>query len=207
MTTTLPPHLQGLPKIRDWELLIDGYSNSELIDFTQKANNLLRNNGLPQNPTGPSYLIIGNYDTPSGTRDGPKDRLEFTKTILHNNNHSSFAILLEDLDPSNQRWSNWYLKFQFTLLSTDYTVLVAEDNDGGHELELGEVSLTDTYVAKREYTAVSLDNDLEYEKFDGMMASLFDFLDRAGQLYQWQNKPELAHAIVQIATKTISTYP
>lgn len=202
MPQNLPSHLQGLPKIRDWQLLIDAYDNTELVDFTQKANNLLRNNGLPTNPTGPSYLLLGNYDERSATREGPKDRLQFAQRILHNAKHSSFAILLEELDPNNTNWNNWYLKFQFTLLSTDYNVVVAEDNDGGHELELGEVPLQETYVAKREYTHASLDEDLEHEKFDGMMSSLFNFLDRAGHLYRWQDKTELRNAIVQIAIKT-----
>ncbi|SDR16830.1 hypothetical protein [Halopelagius longus] len=199
----LPPHLQGLPEIRDWELLLEGYSDSELIEFTQKANDILRDNGLRENPDRPSFLILGSYDQGSSTREGPKDRLEDVRDILHLNQKSNFAILLEELDPDNTRWNNWYLKFQFTLLSTDYNVLVAEDNNGGHELELGEVPLQETYVAKREYTHASLDKDLEYEKFDAMMSTLFDFLDRAGHLYRWQDKAELSDAIVQIARKTM----
>lgn len=94
------------------------------------------------------------------------------------------------------------MKFQFVSQSTDYNILVAEDNDGGHELELGEVSLEETYVLKREYSGDSIDNDLEYEKFDGMMAALFQFLERAGQLYRWHNKTELLRASHQIAIET-----
>jgi len=201
--TNLPSHLQGLSKIRDWELLVESYDNSDLIEFTHKANNLLRNNGLPQHPSGPSYLILGSYKDGSPTREGPKDRLVHARRILHGNNRSGFAVLLEELDPNNTRWNNWYLKFQFTLLSTNYNVLVAEDNDGGHELELGEIPLEETYIAKRDYTHASLDKDIEYEKFDGMMASLFDFLDRAGHLYRWRNKTEFTDSIIQIAIKTI----
>lgn len=200
--SSLPPHLQGVPKIRDWDLLVDSYDNADLIEFTRLANELLRNNGLAQQPVGPSYLILGSYDDGSSTRDGPKDRLVHAREILHTNQHSSFAVLLEDLDPSDTRWPSWYLKFQFTLRSTDYNVLIAEDNDGGHELELGEISLQTTYVAKREYTHASLDKDIEYEKFDGMMASLFDFLDRAGHLYRWRDKTEFTDALIQIALTT-----
>ena len=201
--SNLPSHLQELPTVRDRELLIESYSDSELREFTRKFNNLLRNNNLPQNPVGPSYLILGSYKKGSSTRAGPKDRLIDAKKILDRNQHSNFAILLENLDPNNTRWDNWYLKFQFVLLSTDYNVLVAEDNDGGHELELGEIPLQETYVAKREYTHASLDKDIEYEKFDGMMSSLFNFMDRAGHLYRWQDKTELIDAITQIALKTI----
>lgn len=197
-----PSHLQGLSTIRDTDLLLEAYDNSDIVEFTYKANNLLRDNGLPQNPSGPSYLVLGSYDEGSVTRDGPVDRLKHTRRILQENQLSSFAVLLEDLDPNNMRWDNWYLKFQFTLLSTDYNVLVAEDNDGGHELELGEVPLKETFIAKREYTHASLDKDLEFEKYDGMMASLFDFMDRAGHLYRWQDRTEFTDAIVQIAIKT-----
>jgi hypothetical protein len=150
MSENIPSHLRDLPTIRDIDLLVEAYSNSDLIEFTHKANTLLRNNDLPRDPFGPSYLVLGSYDEGSGTRDGPIDRLEHAREILHDNRLSSFAILLEDLDPRDTRWDNWYLKFQFTLLSTDYNVLVAEDNDGGHELELGEVPLEETFIAKRE---------------------------------------------------------
>jgi hypothetical protein len=197
-----PCHLKNLPQIRDLELLVESYDNSELIEFTHRANNLLRHNGLPANPSGPSYLILGSYNEHSSGREGPKDRLINAKKILDGIQYSSFAILLEEIDPNNTRWTNWYLKFQFTLLSTDYNVLIAEDNDGGHELELGEIPLQETYVAKRDYTHASLDNDIEYQKFDGMMATLFDFLDRAGHLYRWQDKTEFSNAIIQIAITT-----
>ncbi|MFA9516587.1 hypothetical protein ACERIT_05120 [Halopenitus sp. H-Gu1] len=202
MGDQLPPHLQGLPKVRDWDLLTEAYSDAELIEFHHKGNNLLRSNGLTDDPVAPSYLLLGNYDAGPSTRDGPKDRLETVRQIINLNQVTNFAILLEDLDPANDRWDNWYLKFQFTLLSTDYNILIAEDNDGGHELELGEIPLEETYVAKREYTHASLDKDLEYEKFDGMMATLFDFLDRAGHLYRWQDTTELADATVQICIET-----
>lgn len=202
MGNELPPHLRGLPKIRDWELLTEAYSDAELIEFHRRANELLRNNGLAEHPTAPSYLLLGNYDNGSDTRDGPRDRLETARKILDLNQATNFAILLDDLDPENDRWDNWYLKFQFTPLSTDYNVLIAEDNDGGHELELGEIPLEETYVAKREYTHASLDKDIEYEKFDGMMATLFDFLARAGRLYRWQDETELTDAVVQICIET-----
>jgi hypothetical protein len=36
-----------------------------------------------------------------------------------------------------------------------------------------------------------------------MMASLFDFMDRAGHLYRWQDTTEFTDAIVKIAIETI----
>ncbi|EMA14487.1 hypothetical protein C435_15458, partial [Haloarcula marismortui ATCC 33799] len=81
----------------------------------------------------------------------------------------------------------------------DYTILIAEDNDGGHELELGEISLSSTYIAKRDYSSVSIENDLEYEKFDAMIAKLFEIMDRKNHLFEWDNTHSFTRAIQKIS--------
>ena len=59
---------------------------------------------------------------------------------------------------------------------SDYVIGVFEDNDGGHELELGEGNLSTTYILKRDYSNASIDNDVEYEKYDAMLGTLFFYL-------------------------------
>ena len=88
------------------------------------------------------------------------------------------------------------------MATTDFTVLVAEDNDGGHELELGEATLSETYVAKRDYRHASVDKDLEYEKYDAMISTLFKLMDRRGHLFEWRTPAEFRDAIEQISTET-----
>lgn len=95
------------------------------------------------------------------------------------------------------------LKFRYTLIGTDYVLLVAEDNDGGHELELGEVPLPDTYAFKRDYEGISIESDVEYEKFDAMMSTLFDTMEENGQLKRWNTMEELPDAVDEVAAETV----
>lgn len=110
--------------------------------------------------------------------------------------------MLEDLDPDNDDWRNFYVKFRYTMATTDFTVLVAESSDGGHELELGDATLSETYVAKRDYRHASIDKDLEYEKYDAMMGTLCKLMDRRGHLFAWRTSDEFQDALEQISTET-----
>ncbi|MFL9603559.1 hypothetical protein ACKC5Q_23090, partial [Aeromonas dhakensis] len=92
--------------------------------------------------------------------------------------------LLEEIDPGVDGWRNFYVKFRVLLSRVDHIVAVIEDNDGGHELELGEADLSDVYVLKRDYTGPSIDNDIEYEKYDAMLGTLCDLLSERGRLYK-----------------------
>ena len=115
---------------------------------------------------------------------------------------TTFAILLDDLDPESDDWENFYLKFRYTLTLIDFPVLIAEDNDGGHELELGELPLPETYVAKRNYEDFSIDHDLEREKYDAMIAKLFELLERNDRLFTWTDRDSFEHAVRAIAEQT-----
>ena len=84
----------------------------------------------------------------------------------------------------------------------DYVVVVMEDNDGGHELELGEVPLADTFVVKRDYSPASIERDLEREKYDAMLLKLYEFLTNSGQLYEWNSVESLSEAVKSIADET-----
>lgn len=104
----VPSHLEDLHQIRDKELLLEAYSNDELIEFTKRANDLLRESDVMENPAGVKYLILGSYKNQSTTRETPKDRLEQIKEFFHSQPGTAYAILLEEIDPSNTQWNNWY---------------------------------------------------------------------------------------------------
>jgi len=129
------------------------------------------------------YLVIGNYDEARGQ----KSRVVETRDRISGDRPSTEAFLLEDVDPAEEAWSNWYVKFLVFRRRADHVVGVFEDNDGGHELEAGEVETDDLHVLKRTYLTADgdRDTDLEYERFDGMLAKYFAFLDARGRLYRW----------------------
>jgi hypothetical protein len=85
---------------------------------------------------------------------------------------------------------------------TDYCVMVAEDNDGGHELELGEIPLAETFVLKRDYSDSSIDNDLEHRMFDSMILGVFEFIERNGQLFLWTDDESFAQGVANIILNT-----
>ena len=72
----------------------------------------------------------------------------------------------------------------YSLEETD-DVLVAEDNDGSHELEIGEAPLADTYISKRDYEQLPIDQDIEWGKYDAMVGKLFEVRDKNDCLYEW----------------------
>jgi hypothetical protein len=129
------------------------------------------------------FFVIGNYDE----ERGQKERVLATRDRISAHHPDTEAFLLEDVDPADEAWESWYVKFRVFLRRADTVVAVFEDNDGGHELEAGEVDNAMLYVLKRDYYDAdgTRDWDLEYERFDGMLVKLFDFLERRGQLYRW----------------------
>lgn len=188
--------------MEDADFLLGGLSNDELQRLPTAVIEIQHELNISEDPEGARYLVLGSYDTPSSDRDGPKDRLEDAKEHLETLRPGCTAVLLEDLDPDNDHWENFYVKLRYTMATTDYNVLVAEDNDGGHELELGEAPLSETYVLKRDYRHASLDRDIEYEKYDAMMSTLFKLMDRRGQLFEWRTTRKFLDAIEQVSDGT-----
>jgi hypothetical protein len=158
-----------------------------------------------------TYVVLGNYD------EYRKDRVEGVRDALTDEAAGRVAFTLEDIDPDVDAWRNFYVKFRVFARRADHTVLVAEDNDGGHELELGEVDLESLYVIKRDYDGASLDppadgsrsaadpvfGDLDYERSDSMMLTLFAHLDEEGQLLTWASEAELEHAVDRVIGETV----
>lgn len=130
------------------------------------------------------YFIIGNY------ADNKEERVRLVQTIL-SKEEGHEAFLLKEIDPSTDIWENFYIKFRVFLNRNDFLIGVFEDNDGGHELELGEGKIENTYVLKREYMQDSINRDIEHEKYDAMIGTYFDLLDRRNHLYQWTTETEL----------------
>lgn len=129
------------------------------------------------------YFVIGNYDE----EHGQKDRVIETRDYISDHHSDTEAFILEDVDSADEAWENWYVKFRVFLRRSTHVVGVFEDNDGGHELEAGEVNNADLFVLKRDYysTDGSPDTEREHDQFDGMLAKLFEFLERRNQLYRW----------------------
>jgi hypothetical protein len=151
------------------------------------------------------YFVIGNYDEDRGQ----KDRVVDTRDRISAYSSDTEAFLLEEVDPSDEAWQNWYVKFLVFRRRADHVVGVFEDNDGGHELEAGEVETGDLHVLKRAYLTDGgdQDTDLEYERFDGMLAKYFEFLDARGRLYRWttddaEDVDDLATATERLLEKT-----
>lgn len=129
------------------------------------------------------YFVIGNYDE----EHGQKDRVIEIRDYISDHHSDTEAFILEDVDSADEAWENWYVKFRVFLRRSTHVVGVFEDNDGGHELEAGEVNNADLFVLKRDYysTDGSPDTEREHDQFDGMLAKLFEFLERRNQLYRW----------------------
>lgn len=189
----LPSHLQGGPTIEEADFLFESFTPAEVTDVHDAVANLGDEIRSDADPEGRRYLLLGNYDAPQ------KSRLTQARSLLEHFDPAANAFLLSELDAGNDDWSNFYLKFRYTLTFVDHPVLVAEDNDGGHELELGEVPLDPTYVSKRDYEPISIDRDLEYEKYDAMIAKLFSLFERQEQLFAWTDRHGFARSIEAIA--------
>ena len=158
-----------------------------------------------------TYFVLGNYD------EYEKERVESVRDALTDRAAGRVAFTLEDVDPDVNVWRNFCVKFRVFARRADHVVLVAEDNDGGHELELGEVDQEHLYVLKRDYDGASLDppaanqgsaadpafGDLDYERFDAMMLTLFAHLDAEGRLFTWASEAELAGAVDRVIAETV----
>lgn len=129
------------------------------------------------------YFVIGNYDE----QRGQKSRVVDTRDRISEYSPETEAFLLEDVDPAEEAWENWYVKFLVFRSRADHVVGVFEDNDGGHELEAGEVETGDLHALKRAYLTPDgeQDTDTEHERFDGMLGKYFEFLDARNRLYRW----------------------
>lgn len=196
-----PPHIQDLPRLEDADFLFDGFTGEEVQKFHNAAAALFTE---LDDYTGSDtrYFILGNYES-AANREAPKDRLEAVRDRINDAISGARAFLLADLNETNERWANFYLKFRYTVIGTDYVLLVAEDNDGGHELELGEVPLTDTYIFKRDYQQVAIDSDIEYEKFDAMIATLFETMEQNDRLTRWTAPDELLNSVEETVNETL----
>lgn len=201
MASDAPAHIRGLPRLEDASFIYRGYSGEDVAEIHDAASKLFTELDALAATDSTRYFVLGSYDSPDG-RAGPKDRLETVRDHVNRDRLPALAFLLDDLDETNEHWANFYLKFRFTLIGTDYALLVAEDNDGGHELEMGEVPLADTYVFKRDYAEISIESDVEYEKFDAMMSTLFDVLEENGRLKRWNARDELLDAVDEVVAET-----
>lgn len=200
MTNDTPPHIRGLPRLSDADFLYGGFGGEQVQQFHDAGVKLFTE---LDDYTGEDtrYFVLGSYDT-YNSRDGPKDRLVRVCEEIDESGFEARGFRLNELDEDEDHWRNFYLKFRYTLIGTDYSLLIAESNDGGHELELGEVPKSELYVLKREYSAVSLDSDVEYEKFDAMMATLFSLIDENGHLWRWTTESELVESVQEVLRET-----
>ena len=194
---TVPDHLADGPTFDDPDYLFGTETIGEIGDTHDVVQDVIGRLPDEYEEESVRYLVLGNYDDPQ------KGRLRDAQSMLAEPSHVSVALLLEDVDVERDDWNNFYLKFRILLDLIDYAVVVAEDNDGGHELELGELPLDSTYVAKRDYTDAAIDDDLEREKYDAMMAKLFELLDANDQLVEWRSRREFEHAIGRIVARTL----
>ena len=193
---SLPDHLDAEPTFEEAEFLFDELDVSKITSVHASITELRCELGYYAAPHVTRYSVLGNYDEPQ------KTRLQRASRLLERHNSGSIAVLLDDLDPDDDTWENFYLKFRYVLSMTDHVVVVAEDNDGGHELELGEVSLEETYVLKREYSSASIRADLERQKYDAMMAKLCDLMRRTNRLFDWDSTESFAAAVKSVAAET-----
>lgn len=130
------------------------------------------------------YFVVGSYSEPQ------KIRLNDVCEWL-SNPKSDEAFMLDEIDPDIDVWENFYVKFRVFLTRCHHVVGVFEDNNGGHELEIGEADISNTYILKRDYTKTSVNNDVEHDKFDAMLGTFFNLLDNRGHLYRWTSIDEL----------------
>jgi len=201
MTDDTPAHIDGLPRLSDSEFLYGGYSGADIVEMHDAATKLFRELDVISATAHTRYFVLGSY-TSFENRRGPKDRLVDVRDTVDDGARPTSAFLLEDIDETDGQWSNFYLKFRYALIGTDYVLLVAEDNDGGHELELGSVPLVDTYVFKRDYSTISIESDIEYEKFDAMMGTLFDVMEKNERLKRWNTEDQLFERIEDVVAET-----
>lgn len=195
-STSLPDHLSDGLTLDDAEFLFGNYDVSEMSAIHDAITRLADGLDLRSSPNATRYFVLGNYDEPQ------KRRLQNAAELLEQYDSAGIAVLLEDLDPTDDDWENFYLKFRYALTLIDHVVLVAEDNDGGHELELGEVPLEDTFVLKRDYAPASMRDDLEREKYDAMMAKLCGLMERNDRLFEWNDVESFVEAVVSVASET-----
>lgn len=196
-----PSHIQGTPRLADADFIYNGYSGDDVEQFHKDAVALVSEIKTKTHSTATKYFILGSYSTPQSDRDGPKDRLEGVYDLLQEEQLTT-AFMLEELDPDNDNWANFYLKYRYALCGADYALFVVEDNDGGHELELGEAPLEHTFILKRDYRRGSIHKDIEYEKYDGMMATLFQVMDENDHLYTWRTPSELEETVKTLIKDT-----
>jgi hypothetical protein len=149
----------------------------EAIHDTLVEDEVLRSFGYAEL----TYLVIGNYD------EGKKETLETARDVLNSRSSTHLAYLLEDVDPNLRTWENFYVKFKVIAARSSYVVAVFEDNDGGHELEVGEADREKTYVFKREYDS----RETERAAYDAMIATLFEVMVNREQLFVWATREEL----------------
>lgn len=138
------------------------------------------------------FFVLGSYDEPE------KHRLTALGQILSEPSADE-AFTLEEIDPEVDVWENFYVNFRLFLLRADHVVAVFESNDGGHELEIGEVDIDQVHVLKRDYESVSINHDVEYAKYDAMLGTLFDLLDRRDRLHEWESKHEFYEAAANLS--------
>ncbi len=138
--------------------------------------------------------MVGSYNDPE------QRRLTAVEQILSVPDCDE-AFRLDEIDPEEEVWENFYVKFRVLLRRTDCLIAVFENNDGGHELEIGEASIGDTYVLKRDYESISVDHDVEYAKYDAMLGTLFDFLDEHDRLVEWETKRELYAGAAELSAR------
>lgn len=139
-----------------------------------------------------NFFLLGSYSEPE------KYRLNALGQIISAPDGDE-AFTLEEIDPEVDVWENFYVKFRLFLLRADHVVAVFESNDGGHELEIGEVDIDQVHVLKRDYESVSINHDVEYAKYDAMLGTLFDLLDRRGRLHEWESKHEFYEAAADLS--------
>jgi len=177
--------------IGDLNLLLPGEIPPEKIEqlHTASLNEIKR---LASSDT--IILVLGNYSKPQISR---------VKQVRDELSRSDFrvAYILKEVDPDMTAWENFYIKFRVLLKRSDCIVAVVEDNDGGHELELGEVDLDQLHVLKRDYSGPSIDSDIEYERYDAMISTMFDLLDQRGRLHEWTTEPELEDQIDKLESE------
>ncbi|MFC7202281.1 hypothetical protein ACFQJC_02045 [Haloferax namakaokahaiae] len=202
MSDDAPPHIRNLPRLDDANFVYRGYDGQDAARIHAAAIGLFADIDTLTQADATKYFVLGSYKSPQSSRDGPKDRLKRAAERFRTEPKAA-GFLLEELDPDNEEWGNFYLKYRYALVGTDYAVFVVEDNDGGHELELGTAPLETTYILKRDYTLPSIDNDLEYEKYDAMMATLCSLMEKNGHLYTWQTTDDLDVALSDLIDDTL----
>lgn len=109
-----PRHLRDLPRLEDAGFLFDGFTGGEVQQFHDAAAALFTElDGHAGSDT--RYVILGNYESDTN-REAPKDRLEAVRDRINDVVPGARAFLLDNLDETNERWVNFYLKFRYTII-------------------------------------------------------------------------------------------